>query len=73
MVLPKLNQAGDDAVVAAWIVEIGDAISVDVPVIEMETEKVTVEVCSTVAGRVTRQFVSKGDTVKVGQPILEVE
>ena len=73
MVLPKLNQAGDDAVVAAWIVEIGDAISVDVPVIEMETEKVTVEVYSTVAGRVTRQFVSKGDTVKVGQPILEVE
>lgn len=73
MVLPKLNQAGDDAVVSDWIVREGDTIAMDVPVIEMETDKVTVEVCSTVAGKVTRQFVRKGDTVEVGQPILEVE
>jgi pyruvate/2-oxoglutarate dehydrogenase complex dihydrolipoamide acyltransferase (E2) component len=73
MVLPKLNEAGDDAVVSHWIVNVGDAIVLDVPVIEMETDKVTVEVYSTVVGRVSRRLVREGDKVKVGQPILEVE
>ncbi len=73
MALPKLNEARDDAVVSDWMVKVGDMIAVDMPVITMETDKVEVEVCSTIAGRLTQLLVRRGDTVKLGQPILEVE
>jgi pyruvate/2-oxoglutarate dehydrogenase complex dihydrolipoamide acyltransferase (E2) component len=73
MLLPKLNEFGNDATVSGWMVAVGDSITIDMPVINMEMEKAEVEVCSTVAGKVIRQLVRKGDVVKVGQAILEVE
>jgi pyruvate/2-oxoglutarate dehydrogenase complex dihydrolipoamide acyltransferase (E2) component len=73
MLMPKLNEAGDPAVVSGWMVKVGDRITLDIPVIAMETEKVTVEVAATLSGMVTRLLVQVGDVVKVGQPILEVE
>src|ERR1035438_8542841 len=73
MLLPKLNEFGNDATVSGWMVSVGDSITIDMPVINMEMEKAEGEVCSTVAGKVIRQLVRKGDVVKVGQAILEVE
>ena len=69
MLMPKLNEAGDPAVVSAWMVKVGDRITLDM----METEKVTVEVAATLSGTITRLLVQDGELVKVGQPILEVE
>jgi pyruvate dehydrogenase E2 component (dihydrolipoamide acetyltransferase) len=71
--VPELgeNVAGGD--VASVLVKVGDTIAVDQPVVELETDKATVEVPSSVAGRVTDIKVKPGDTVNVGAVILVVE
>ncbi|MCE5309065.1 MAG: hypothetical protein LLG20_15610 [Acidobacteriales bacterium] len=73
MLMPKLNEAGSDCVVSEWMVAAGSTIHEDTPVVAMETDKVIVDVPSTVEGCVTRLLVASGETVRVGQPILEVE
>jgi pyruvate dehydrogenase E2 component (dihydrolipoamide acetyltransferase) len=71
--LPELGEnitAGD---VVRVLVKPGDAIVKDQPVLELETDKATIEVPSSVAGTIKDVNVKKGDKVKVGQVILSVE
>ena len=51
----------------------GDTVAKDQPVLELETDKATIEVPSSVAGQVKEVKVKAGDKVKVGQAILSVE
>ena len=71
--VPELgeNVAGGD--VARVLVAIGDTLRLDQPVVELETDKATIEVPSSVAGVVTDIKVKKGDKIKVGAVILVVE
>jgi pyruvate dehydrogenase E2 component (dihydrolipoamide acetyltransferase) len=71
--VPELgeNVAGGD--VTNVLVKVGDTIAVDQPVLELETDKATVEVPSSVAGRVTEIKVKPGDKVNVGALVLVVE
>src|SRR3954467_242614 len=71
--LPELGEnvtAGD---VVRILVKAGDAIAKDQPVLELETDKATIEVPSSVAGTVKDVKVKQGDKVKVGQSILTVD
>jgi pyruvate dehydrogenase E2 component (dihydrolipoyllysine-residue acetyltransferase) len=71
--LPELGEnitAGD---VLRVLVKPGDTLEKDQPVLELETDKATIEVPSSVAGRVKDIKVKSGDKVKVGQAILSVE
>ena len=71
--LPELGEnvaAGD---VLRVLVKPGDQIEKEQPVLELETDKATIEVPSSVAGRVTAINVKPGDKVKVGQVVLSVE
>src|SRR5260221_3037345 len=71
--LPELGEniaAGD---VLRVLVNAGDTIAKDQPVLELETDKATIEVPSSVAGKITEIKVKAGDKVKVGQAILSVE
>src|SRR5215217_2971279 len=71
--LPELGEnisAGD---VLRILVKPGDALEKDQPVLELETDKATIEVPSSVAGVVKEIKVKEGDKVKVGQAILSVE
>jgi pyruvate dehydrogenase E2 component (dihydrolipoyllysine-residue acetyltransferase) len=70
--LPELGEnisAGD---VLRVLVKPGDALAKDQPVLELETDKATIEVPSSVAGTVGEIRVKPGDKVKVGQVILSV-
>src|SRR2546427_619226 len=70
--LPELGEnisAGD---VLRVLVKPGDALAKDQPVLELETDKATIEVPSSVAGTVGEIKVKPGDKVKVGQVILTV-
>ncbi len=72
-ILPSLGEnvaAGD---VLRVLVKPGDMLDKDQPVLELETDKATIEVPSTVAGQVKEVKVKAGDKVKVGQAILTVE
>jgi len=71
--LPELGEniaAGD---VVRVLVAAGDTITREQPVLELETDKATIEVPSSVGGRVVAVRVGAGDKVKVGQVILAVE
>ena len=71
--VPELgeNVAGGD--VMRVLVNVGDTITRDQPVLELETDKATIEVPSSVAGVVKEIHVKKGDKVKVGAVVLTVD
>lgn len=71
--LPELGENVETGEVLRVLVSPGDTIATDQPVVELETDKATVEVPSSVAGRVQDIKVKVGDKVKVGQVILTVE
>src|SRR5205814_7788720 len=71
--LPNLGEDIEEADVLKVLINEGDTITIDQPVVEIETEKATLDVPSEVAGRVTKIHVAAGDTVKPGQVLLTVE
>jgi pyruvate dehydrogenase E2 component (dihydrolipoamide acetyltransferase) len=71
--LPELGENIEGGDVLRVLVQSGDSIAQDQPVLELETDKATVEVPSSVVGQVTAVKVKAGDRVKVGQAILTVE
>src|SRR6266853_5869550 len=73
LLLPELGEniaAGD---VLRVLVKPGDMLAKDQPVLELETDKATIEVPSSVVGKIKEIKVKAGDKVKVGQAILSVE
>ena len=71
--LPELGENVASGDVLRVLVKPGDVIEKDQPVVELETDKATIEVPSSVAGRVKEIKVKAGDKVKVGQVILAVD
>jgi pyruvate dehydrogenase E2 component (dihydrolipoamide acetyltransferase) len=71
--LPELGEQIESGDVLRVLVNPGDMIAKDQAVLELETDKATIEVPSSVAGKVKEIKVKAGDKVKVGQAILSVE
>ena len=71
--LPELGENVDGGDVTRVLVKVGDTIALDQLVLELETDKATVELPSSIAGRVTQISVKAGDQVKVGAVVLTVE
>ena len=55
------------------LVKVGDVIDADAPLLTLETEKATMDVPSTAAGRVAEVLVSRGDKVVSGTPVVRLE
>lgn len=73
IIVPTLGESVSDATIARWIKKAGDAVAADEPVVELETDKVTLEVPSPVAGQLSELVVAEGDTVEVGAVLARVE
>jgi len=73
LVVPQLGESITEAVVATWLKQVGDSVAADEPVAELETDKITVQLPSPVAGKLTAQAAAVGATVKVGDVIGAVE
>ena len=71
--LPNLGENVTGGDVLSVMVKPGDVIEKEQTVLELETDKATIEVPSSVAGKVTEVKVKPGDKVKVGQVILSVD
>ena len=71
--LPELGEQIESGDVLRIMVKAGDTIAKDQPVLELETDKATIEVPSSVAGKVKEIKVKAGDKGEVGQAILSVE
>ena len=72
-VLPNLGDGVAQGDVLKVLVKAGDAIKIDQPVLELETDKATVEVPSTLAGVVKEVKVKAGDKVKPGQAVAVID
>ena len=64
--VPQLGESVSEATIAKWFKRVGDSISIDEPLVELETDKVTVEVPSPVAGALEEIVAQKGEDVEVG-------
>ena len=71
--VPALGESVTEATVAKWLVKAGDAVAIDQPLCELETDKVTVEVNATVAGTMVDLAVEEGATVQVGGVLCHIE
>ena len=71
--LPALKENVDLVEVNAWKVGVGDVVSKDQPLLEVQADKAALEVPSPVAGRISKIHVKVGDQVKIGQLYISIE
>ncbi|MFG3130748.1 dihydrolipoamide acetyltransferase family protein [Streptomyces tendae] len=70
--LPDLGEGLTEAEIVRWLVEVGDVVAVDQPVVEVETAKAMVEVPCPYGGVVTARFGEEGAELPVGAPLVTV-
>ena len=66
ILVPTLGESVTEATVAKWLKNIGDSVSEDEPLVELETDKVSVEVTSPSSGVLAEISIDQGDSVEVG-------
>lgn len=71
--LPDLGEGLEDAEIATWLVAEGDEVTLNQPIVEVETAKATVEIPSPHAGRIVRLHAAAGDALRVGAPLVTFE
>jgi 2-oxoglutarate dehydrogenase E2 component (dihydrolipoamide succinyltransferase) len=64
--VPTLGESVSEATVGTWFKKVGDAIKADEPLLELETDKVTIEVPAPAAGTLSEIVAQAGDTVGLG-------
>jgi 2-oxoglutarate dehydrogenase E2 component (dihydrolipoamide succinyltransferase) len=64
--VPALGESVTEATVGKWFKQAGDAVAADEPLVELETDKVTIEVPAPASGVLSAIMVKTGDTVAVG-------
>ncbi|MDC0231963.1 2-oxoglutarate dehydrogenase complex dihydrolipoyllysine-residue succinyltransferase [Pelagibacteraceae bacterium] len=72
IIVPSLGESVTEATVSKWLKQVGEKVDSDEPLVELETDKVNVEVPSPLAGTLTSIKVKEGDTVEVGALLGEV-
>jgi len=70
--LPELGENIKSADIINVLVKVGDVIVKEQSIIEIETDKATIEVPSNISGKITEVLVKQGESVKVGQTIIKV-
>ncbi|MEU3028842.1 dihydrolipoamide acetyltransferase family protein [Streptomyces incarnatus] len=70
--LPDLGEGLTEAEIVRWLVQVGDVVAVDQPVVEVETAKASVEVPCPYGGVVTARYGEEGAELPVGAPLLTV-
>ncbi|GEB36823.1 dihydrolipoyl dehydrogenase [Gluconacetobacter sp. 1b LMG 1731] len=71
--VPTLGESVTTATIGKWLKQPGDSVAADEPVVELETDKVSVEVAAPSAGRLGAHAVAEGDEVAVGAVLTTVE
>lgn len=67
--LPKFGLTMDEATINEWLIGVGDPVEQGQIIASIDSEKVTMELPSPVAGILARQIAAVGDTIAVGEPI----
>src|ERR1700733_2514949 len=71
--LPELGEGVTEGELVKWLVKVGDDVQPDQPIVEIMTDKATVEVPSPQKGKVTALKAKEGDTIKIGETLIQLE
>ena len=66
IIVPSLGESVTEATVSKWLKQVGEKVDSDEPLVELETDKVNIEVPSPLSGTLSSIKVKEGDTVEVG-------
>ncbi|WP_341763833.1 2-oxoglutarate dehydrogenase complex dihydrolipoyllysine-residue succinyltransferase [Candidatus Tisiphia endosymbiont of Beris chalybata] len=72
IIVPSLGESVSEATIAKWHKKPGDLVKVDDLILELETEKVTLEVNALSAGVISKTFKNEGETVAVGDSVGQI-
>jgi pyruvate/2-oxoglutarate dehydrogenase complex dihydrolipoamide acyltransferase (E2) component len=70
--LPDLGEGVAEGEIARWLVAVGEHVDEDAPLVEIQTDKTTVEIPSPASGTVARILVEEGELVPVGTPLVQI-
>ncbi len=71
--VPELAESISEGTIANWLKNIGDYVNQGDYLVELETDKVNIEIISDFSGKITEQKFAEGDTVRVGETIAVVD
>src|SRR5262245_2594709 len=71
--VPTLGESVTEATIGKWFKQPGDAVAVDEPLVELETDKVTIEVPAPAAGVLSQIAAKDGETVAVGALLGQIK
>ncbi|MBV2141971.1 2-oxoglutarate dehydrogenase complex dihydrolipoyllysine-residue succinyltransferase [Falsochrobactrum sp. TDYN1] len=71
--VPTLGESVTEATIGKWFKQVGEAVAIDEPLVELETDKVTVEVPAASAGVLAEITAKEGDTVEVGALLGQID
>ncbi|MEK9788633.1 MAG: biotin/lipoyl-containing protein, partial [Flavobacteriaceae bacterium] len=71
--LPKMGESVAEATVTKWLLDIGDKIQQDDPIVEIATDKVDTDVTSEVEGILVEKCFNENEVVKVGETLVIIE
>lgn len=72
IVVPTLGESVSEATVAQWLKKEGETVQADEPIVELETDKVTLEVNAPTGGVIAKITVPDGENVEVGAILGEI-
>ena len=70
--VPQMGESVTEGTIGAWLVKVGDSVTVDQALVEIETDKVAVEVPSPAAGVIAELMVGEGDSVAPGDVVAKI-
>ena len=73
IIVPTLGESIVEATVSKWLRKEGDYVEIDEPIVELETDKVTLEVPASMEGLIEKIDISEGETVEVGQVLGSIK
>src|SRR4051794_2176686 len=71
--LPDIGEGVVEGEIVSWKVKVGDKVKLDQPLVEIMTDKATVEIPSPRAGTVSKINFKEGETCPVGQVLVEID
>ena len=73
LIVPEVGESITEVQIGQWLKKEGDSVQKDEPIVEIETDKVTLELPSPVSGTITKSLLGQGDEAKVGDVIGYME
>ena len=73
LIVPTLGESISEATVSKWLKKVGESFQVDEPLVEVETDKITIEVPAPNSGIITEIKAEEGKDVKIGGVLAIIE